>query len=92
VQEKNVLRIGRPPTKIQGLGQAEVLGQADELHVGKIVANLRAAVPGSVIDDDHLQTEARIGSFDGFQALPQHRCAVPRHHDYRHAWRLLLLF
>ena len=69
VQEEDVLGVGRPPAQIQRLGQAEVFRQADELHVREIVAKLRAAVAGSVIDDDHLQAGACLGSFDGFQAL-----------------------
>ena len=92
LQEEDVLGVGRPPAKIQSLSQTEVLRQANGLHVGEIVPNLRAAVPGPVIDEDHLQAGACIGRLDGCQALPQHRRPVPRHHYYRHTWRLLLLF
>ena len=40
VEEENVLRVGRAPAQIQGFGQPEILGQADELDVREIVAKL----------------------------------------------------
>ena len=45
--------------RFRALVRPKFFGQADELHVRKIVAELRAAVGGAVIDGDHLQGGAR---------------------------------
>ena len=57
VEEVDVRGIGGAPADIPGFGQAEVLGQADPLHVGKFAVEARAAVGRAVIHDDHLESE-----------------------------------
>ena len=66
VQEEDVLGIGRAPAEVPGLGQAEILGQADPLDLGKIAVQLRAAVGRAVVDDDDLEAVALLGGFQGF--------------------------
>ena len=65
VQEEDVRRVGRAPTQIEGLGEAEVLGQQDPLAlaklVGKLLGEFGGAVLGPVVHHDQLEPVAPFG-------------------------------
>ena len=91
VQEEDVLGVGGAPAQVQGLGQAEIFRQADELDVGKIVVNAARCRRWTRYRRRSPGWSRAVGGFDGFAGTRNTR-PVARDHHHRNAWRLLRLF
>ena len=92
VEKENVFRVGSAPSDIEGFGQAEVLGKADELDLGEAGVEIGAAVGRAIVDQDHLKSLASFGFLDGVEASPKQLHAVVGDDHDRNARRLFLLF
>src|ERR1035441_2327898 len=90
-KKEEVGGVGGAPADIERFGEAEVLGQRDELGGGKSAFELGAAIGRTVIDDDHLQGWTGVGLFEGAQAALQERGAVAGDHHHGDAGRLFCL-
>jgi len=80
MEKEDVSGVGGAPANVHRLGEPEILRQPDELDLGKFGVPLRAAIAGTVVDDDDLQGLPALRRFQGFQAAPEKRAAIMRNH------------